>query len=484
GCSDCHMPLLSKDEPTTGVVDHAPGLLSIPSREYHTHTFVGVDYDLDTKKYEEPGLPSNALDKVLAEREALVRSAIALKVDVAKNANGQPDVLVDPANPGFATQDGKKGKLVTYNVEVRNNLLAHTFPTGFAFARQFWLEVSAKTKSGDPVCLSVPFVVADGTSPVATPCASGVLGIDANTSPDEAVKRADDGPSPDDTNVDLRQCDSAAVADRVGDVGVTIPNTDIEFSKPFPLDDCDPWLSNFQKILTDGDPDQTGTKKEVAFQSFVPNLVQIRGRVATGDLMKDLQPVRLDATTLERQDSTTLGYTFFVPDSLNVTSTDDIVVTAKMRVRHLPPYFVEGLAQEQKDLLGQGFNIPDGSRIFDDDANRTRLEDLLSHMTVTEAGAASSDDPVETVGCDKGAQNVKGGSILDCVEKDTPKFTVKGPGFAKDGGSALPAGHPSIVGGTTITDSGPRALGSALAFAVVTPFGWWRLRRRRRHPRA
>ena len=506
GCSDCHMPLVSKDKPTTGVVDHAPGLLSIPDREYHTHTFVGVDYDLDPKKYEQPGLPANAIDKVLAEREALVRSAVALQVDVAKDANGQPTTLFAPAAPALATQNGEPGKLVTFSVQVRNNLLAHTFPTGFAFARQFWLQVSATTKDGTPVCLSSPFVDPQGTLPVATPCASGVLGADVDTSPDEAIKKANDGPSTDDVELDLRQCDSVDVAKALGfdpvelqkngkgngegtdtASGITLQNLDVTFSNPFPTDDCDPWLSNFQKILTDGDPDQTGTKKEVAFQSFVPNLVQIRGRIATGDLMKDLQPVRLDATTLDRQDTGTFNYTFFVPDNLNIASPDDIVVSAKMRVRHLPPYFVNGLAQEQKDILALGFNVPEGSRIFDDDNHRTRLEDLLSHMTVTEAGAATSPEggsaAVETVGCDKGAQNVKGGSILDCVQNDTPQFTVKGPGFAKDGGSALPAGHPSIDRGTALTDSGPRALGSALAFALITPFGWWRVRRNRRHRR-
>ena len=74
GCSDCHMPLPSKNDPTAGVVDHTPGVLSIPQRDYHEHTFVGVDYDLDPKKYELPGLPDNAIDKVLADREALIRS--------------------------------------------------------------------------------------------------------------------------------------------------------------------------------------------------------------------------------------------------------------------------------------------------------------------------------------------------------------------------------------------------------------------------
>jgi hypothetical protein len=498
GCSDCHMPLESKDRPTSGVVDHAPGLLPIPDREYHTHTFVGVDYDLDPAKYDEPGLPANAIDKVLAEREALVRSAVALQVDVAKDANGQPTTLFAANAPALANQNGQPGKLVTYGVQVRNNLLAHTFPTGFAFARQFWLEVSATTKDGEPVCLSSPFVDPQGSAPVATPCASGVLGIDTSTSADEAIKKAQDGPSSADVATDLRQCDTAAVAGALGfnvdtlkqtkgtdaASGITIPNLDVAFTNPFPVDDCDPWLSNFQKILTDGDPGQTGTKKEVAFQSFVPNLVQIRGRVATGELMKDLQPVRLDPATGERQDTGTFNYTFFVPDSLNIASPDDIVVTAKMRVRHLPPYFVEGLAQEQKDVLDLGFNVPEGARIFDDENHRDRLENLLSHMTVTEAGAASSPDgggdAIETVGCDKGAQNVKGGSIFDCVKDNAPQFTVKGEGFAKDGGSALPAGHPSLQQDTAVSDNGPRALGSAVAFALIAPVGWWRVRRRTR----
>ena len=169
GCSDCHMPLESKDHPTTGVVDHAPGILSIPNREYHTHTFVGVDYDLDPTKYQQPGLPANALDKVLADREALVRSAVALQVDVAKDANGQPTTLFDPTNPALATQNGQHGKLVTFSVQVRNNLLAHTFPTGFAFARQFWLEVSATTKGRQADLLVDPFVDAQASSPSQRP---------------------------------------------------------------------------------------------------------------------------------------------------------------------------------------------------------------------------------------------------------------------------------------------------------------------------
>ncbi|HEV3226815.1 MAG TPA: hypothetical protein VGZ52_08275 [Acidimicrobiales bacterium] len=493
GCSDCHMPLESKDHPTSAVVDHAPGLLSIPNREYHTHTFVGVDYDLNPARYDQPGLPSNAIDQVLSDREALVRSAVTLQVKPTADNKGQTGLFDPPAGSTLATQGGQHGRLVTFSVDVRNNLLAHTFPTGFAFARQFWLEVSATTKDGKPVCLSVPFVDNADNFPVSTPCASGVLGADSNANPDQIIKKAQDGPSADDVTQDLHQCDATEVATALGldaeamkkaggkdaKTGITLPNLDIKFAKPFPNDNCDPWLTNFQKILTDGDPNQTGTKNEVAFQSFVPNLVQVRGRIATGEQVKDLQPVRLDANGAPQQTGT-FDYTFFVPDSLGITSPDDIDVTATMRVRHLAPYFVSGLAQEQQDLLGKGFNIPDGSRIFDDSGHPSRLEDLLSHMTVTEVDSANSKDGTETLACDKGAQNVKGGSIFDCKKGDTPQFTVKGPGFSKDKGGALPPGHPTLASAEKTTNAAPMALASTVAFAMATPVGWWRLRRRRR----
>jgi len=148
-------------------------------------------------------------------------------------------------------------------------------------------------------------------------------------------------------------------------------------------------------------------------------------------------------------------------------------------MRHLPPYFVSGLAQEQQDLLGQGFNVPDGARIFSDNDHPGRLETLLSDLAVTTAGSATSEDGAETLGCDQGAQNIIGGSIFDCVKDDTPQFTVKGSGFAK-AGKALPAGHPALSTKTQTADAGPLAFASLLALVVVTPASWWRGRRRRR----
>ena len=57
-----------------------------------------------------------------------------------------------------------------------------------------------------------------------------------------------------------------------------------------PLDDCDPWLANFQKILTDGDPDDDGTFIEVPYQSLHPDIVKLQTRVADQQAMAPLKP--------------------------------------------------------------------------------------------------------------------------------------------------------------------------------------------------
>ena len=66
------------------------------------------------------------------------------------------DIVVDDTDAA----DG----FLTVSVEVHNNLLAHAFPTGFAFARQFWLEVSAETDGGDEICLADPVAEVEAQS--------------------------------------------------------------------------------------------------------------------------------------------------------------------------------------------------------------------------------------------------------------------------------------------------------------------------------
>ena len=110
------------------VVDVA-GLLPLPDRDYRSHTFVGVDYDLNVDSYGS----QEAFDKVLADRLALIQSAVTLKVD---NVDG----------------DTVQGNQFQTDVTVSNNLLGHNAPP-VSPARQFWLSRSrAQTADGTEVC--------------------------------------------------------------------------------------------------------------------------------------------------------------------------------------------------------------------------------------------------------------------------------------------------------------------------------------------
>ena len=69
--------------------------------------------------------------------------------------------------------------------------------------------------------------------------------------------------------------------------------------------------------------------------------MKIRGQLATGQAMAELQPVRLrdnDGDGIDDPaDSVAVRYVFEVPAGVDPA---DIEVTARMRFRHLPPYFV------------------------------------------------------------------------------------------------------------------------------------------------
>ena len=353
GCLQCHMP--TEGDGTQGVVDHAPGVMDIPERGHRSHSFVGVDYDLDPSKYES----KEALDLALAERKALLGSAVTMEV----------------------VDRGLSRGTLRAEVRVQNNLLGHAFPTGFAFARQFWLEVSARTASGAEVCLKSP---APGIS---TPCASGRID-----------KPADD----------LRQCDprsvQPAVSRRFGIPADKVGNANVSFEKAFPADSCDPWLANFQKILTDGDPDGDGTFTEVPFQSFLPDIVKIRTRVATQQQMNPLESVRLQPDARGRPadaSSIVLPYEF---DAGRVPRGEPVVVTARMRFRHLPPDFVRGLERRVKAL--------------DDVPEKAKLDagGLLENMVVTDVVEARSGQGPQ-LAC-KGPQNEQGATIMTCVDDD------------------------------------------------------------------
>jgi hypothetical protein len=419
GCNACHMPLGEDD--AGPVVDEAPGLLPIPDRDRREHTFVGVDYDLDPEIYRKQGLSDTDIARVVAERDALVRTAATLEVTTSDS-------------------DG----LVFAEVTVRNNLLAHSFPTGFAFARQFWLEVSAETRDGEPVCLVPAFTGADGAALGNVPCGSGFADAE--------------GTEPVEGDEELRQCDAREVEALVD---LDLPDQDVVFAPgaSFAPEECDPWLANFQKILTDGDPDGDGVRQEVPYQPLLPDAVKTRAQLASGLEMQELQPVRLRADGSDGS-FVTVPY-LFDPARAAV---GDIVVTARLRFRHLPPYFVRDLEARQQGLLEENGDdaVPPGARI-DADA-------LLARMVVSDVVEATSDDDGAQLAC-AGPQNDER-TILDCIDEREVEDLVE----RLDLGSSGSSGRERIER----DEEGRGASGFAvLAFpGLAVPAALWRRWRR------
>jgi nitrate/TMAO reductase-like tetraheme cytochrome c subunit len=297
-CVGCHMP------PGDGPISGGSPLLGSSDRDRNRHVFVGVDYELDADYYEQPGMPSNSLQTVLLEREKLLRSAVQLEANIPPPEDG----------------------VLTATVKLKN-LTGHSFPTGFAFARQFWLDISAETASGQPVCL----LALDN---IPSPCASGKI-----TSESE----------------DLKTCD-------VQPVGAG--NTDVRLIASFPREDCDPWLVNFQKILTDADVDADGVFQEVPFQSKTGGVVKDRVRTVADPETGEAQVM----DEIPQGRSARFGYQFEVSGVQN----ESISVRIVLRHRHLAPYFVRALDQFLEE-------------------DEPSADELLQNMTVVDI---ASNDPL------------------------------------------------------------------------------------------
>ncbi len=385
GCIDCHMPS-NPGQAEEPAVDSAPGMLPTPDRPHRSHSFIGVDYDLDPASYEKLGLSASAINEVIAERAALLQSAVTLETQ-------------DPQPTGNGTTQ-------VANVIVANNLMGHVFPTGFAFARQFWLEVSAVDQAGNEVCLVNPFEQVG----IPAPCSSGVIA----------------GP----TDV-LPQCDPVATAAAVGLDRFAVPNGDIEFAEPVAPGECDPWLANFQKILSDGDPDGDGVFTEVAYQSFLPDIVRNRFRMIDNLSMAQLQSTRLiaDANGVpQRADQVIIPYEFVAPAGSTLT------VTATMHFRHLPPEFIRSLADEQKSLD----NITPSARINDP-------QELVKNLVVTDVVTAVNGDG-EVLACE-GPQNREGATIVSCIKPVSGDGAVQLTSVSSPHGRSAPTLPAAIIVG-------------------------------------
>jgi len=360
GCVECHMPSIPGE--TEPLVDYAPGFLPLPERETRDHSFIGVDYDPDPEEYVKKGLSIDAVNEVIVERQALLETAVTLEV----------------VDGGVVEGDEFLSTMI-----VKNNLLGHSFPTGFAFARQFFFEVSAETADGEQVCLSdVPV----GDAVIEAPCVSGDV-------PERTGR--------------IPQCDPVSVAELQGVDRTEVANGTVDFADAAPVGECDPWLANYQKILTDGDPDGDGIFAEVPFQTLLPDIVKTRVRVFDGQSMDALQPTRvaIDPDTGEQID---LSFDTFVYgfDTTGIAPGTPITVTAKLRFRHLPPEFVRGLETE----LEQIDDVPESAKI---DA-----EELVGNIVISDIVEASSNEG-EILACE-GPQNDPDGSLLKCLDEETP----------------------------------------------------------------
>ena len=290
GCVDCHMP----SRAAAPIVSSAPGsfFADTPDRPRHSHSFIGVDYNLSPRYYEQKGMPPDARQHVLDERQALLSSAMSLS---------------------FEPVEVNSGKL-SATVTVESKLEGHNLPTGFAFARQMWLEVYAETSSGRQVCLADADVKGNI---IEANCASGQL---------------------DSPQAELVTCDPLALAE----LGLKASKNDelikLNPLSVAPLSRCDPWLTNFQKILTDGDVDGDGIFEEVPYQSYLADIVKTRVRTSDQQTMDALNnTILLDNG--EPRDSASYVYDF----DLTGFEGENVTVTAIMHFRHLPPYFIRAL---------------------------------------------------------------------------------------------------------------------------------------------
>lgn len=118
-CISCHMPSIGKlsSSADSALIPFQQDYPVSGDRKVHDHSFVGVDYPLDTVRLRDPQK---------AKRQALLASAAS--IDVADT----PRVIFER---------------LSLRVSIQNQS-GHNLPTGFAFARQMWLEVTGTDNAG------------------------------------------------------------------------------------------------------------------------------------------------------------------------------------------------------------------------------------------------------------------------------------------------------------------------------------------------
>jgi hypothetical protein len=116
-CIGCHMPARAGRRAAASARIPDDQDFSAPPRSLHSHAFVGVDYPLDVPPADSPHR---------AQRHALLRGAASLSIERVERGTGELVVGISIGNVGAG----------------------HDMPTGFAFARQLWIELSVEDAAG------------------------------------------------------------------------------------------------------------------------------------------------------------------------------------------------------------------------------------------------------------------------------------------------------------------------------------------------
>lgn len=267
-CLTCHMPVVAG---ATRLADAASIPFEqdndAPAREVHDHSFVGVDYPIADVAKDDPQKGA---------RERLMREAGRIKID---------DATID------------KGAL-SFKVRLTNVGAGHNLPTGFAFARQLWLEVVVKDGAGHTVL------------------SSGVL---------------------DDPTRDL--CDDATMTDP-GPMAKLVEGC--TKSDPFLVNLQQKLVTKFQIVVDEktGEKqvDDNGEFKIEAADGAVETSIQ-HLRVAPVPRTRPFDKSKL--TTLQPREERKFPYKIDLPDSSSAK------IKVRLMFRSLPPYFLRELAKGQ-----------------------------------------------------------------------------------------------------------------------------------------
>lgn len=274
-CVSCHMPIVpGLKQAADGAVapftvDYPP-----PDRKVHDHGFVGVDYPLDSVAKRDPQK---------AKRAALLASASLFTLDsVTGNGTG-----------------------VALKMSIENRT-GHNLPTGFAFARQMWIELVVKDNTNSQVF------------------ASGLL-----------AKNDDD------------LCDAGTFGEAANPLRVFVQG----------CREVDNHLVNIQLKLVDKiaiEADKFGLPKKDEGNENV--LIQASGgsetylQFLTGGGVARTRPIdNQNMGPIRPMQRKTFNYNIPLPARVR-----NGTFTARLLFRNLPPYWVRGMGKEQKPGNGDG----------------------------------------------------------------------------------------------------------------------------------